>query len=476
MWIKTADLDASSGPAVFISFSVTTKINKKMDEILSKHGGVSYYKYSDYKLIRNCAFESRTEALLDSDDDGIYDIHEQGGIALPSGKIIYTNPCDEDTDHDHLLDNKEIYVTYGEIKDGKVPVKCYYVSDPSDPDTDGDRLSDYDESIDGTIMTNPLDLDSDDDEFFDGLEIYNGFNPQLPDADKDGRLDYQEYCEDTNPYVYDKNNWEYAWDFCCGFLAGDIIPEVESIPMLVGQILGSFVPLSDARDVLGNLMNDNPEMAMLSAVGLIPVGGDAIKAIAKFAEFMAKHAHETMLSAELLIQISNKSDTVAKIIGHSDEAKRLKLAIANGANDNITRPMVDKINDIVDSADKIEFKPKATLMDDVGENLNKRFDKLLNSDYYRTARGFDCSEIAKEFYDEAGKKGKIYRIEGKNGIVYQYEYGEKLEFYYHEVYCDGKFIYDPRYTNVPVDKNLYFSKLREINPDGFEVFEKCLED
>ena len=216
MWIKTADLDAStSGPAVFISFSVTTKINKKMDEILSKHDGVSYYKYSDYKLIRNCAFGSRTEALLDSDDDGIYDIHEQGGIALPSGKIIYTNPCDEDTDHDHLLDNKEIYVTYGEIKDGKVPVKCYYVSDPSDPDTDGDRLSDYDESNYGTIMTNPLDRDS-------------------------------------------------------------------------------------------------------------------------------------------------------------DEAKQLKLAIANGANDNITRPMVDKINDIVDSADKIEFKPKATLMDDVAESVTLR--------------------------------------------------------------------------------------------------------
>ena len=67
------------------------------------------------------------------------------------------------------------------------------------------------------------------------------------------------------------------------------------------------------------------------------------------------------------IQISKHSDELAKIIGHSDEAKQLKLAIANGANDNITRPMVDKINDIVDSADKIEFKPKATLMDDVAE-------------------------------------------------------------------------------------------------------------
>ena len=33
--------------------------------------------------------------------------------------------------------------------------------------------------------------------------------------------------------------------------------------------------------------------------------------------------------------------------------------------------MVDKINDIVDSADKIEFKPKATLMDDVAEGVGK---------------------------------------------------------------------------------------------------------
>ena len=70
--------------------------------------------------------------------------------------------------------------------------------------------------------------------------------------------------------------------------------------------------------------------------------------------------------------VSKHSDELAKIIGHSDEAKQLKLAIANGANDNITRPMVDKINDIVDSADKIEFKPKATLMDDVAESVTLR--------------------------------------------------------------------------------------------------------
>ena len=241
-------------------------------------------------------------------------------------------------------------------------------------------LSDYDESIFGAVHTNPLDRDTDEDGFFDGLEIYNGFNPHVPDSDRDGRLDFQEYAEGTNPYVYDKSNWEYAWEFCCGFVAGDLIDECESIPMLVGQIIGSFIPFIDVRDVLGNLMNDDPEMAMLSAVGLIPGGGDAVKAIGKFASFVARHALETAISAEALIQISKHSDELAKIIGHSDEAKQLKLAIANGANDNITRPMVDKINDIVDSADKIEFKPKATLMDDVVEGLDVK--KIVPSKSY----------------------------------------------------------------------------------------------
>ncbi len=33
-------------------------------------------------------------------------------------------------------------------------------------------------------------------------------------------------------------------------------------------------------------------------------------------------------------------------------------------------------------------------------------------------------------------------------------------------------MYDPRYKNVPVLKDDYFRMLREINPDGFDVFEK----
>ena len=48
-------------------FGATMKYNKKLDETLSKYGGLSY---DSFILIRNCAFGSRTEAFLDSDKDG----------------------------------------------------------------------------------------------------------------------------------------------------------------------------------------------------------------------------------------------------------------------------------------------------------------------------------------------------------------------------------------------------------------------
>ena len=102
--------------------------------------------------------------------------------------------------------------------------------------------------------------------------------------------------------------------------------------------------------------------------------------------------------------------------------------------------------------------------------VQSKFNKLLNSDYYKNNPGYDCSEIATDFYDTAGQQGKIYRIEGKDGVINGYEYGKVYDFEYHEVYSDGVYIYDPRYKNTPVLKDDYFRALKEINPDGFDVF------
>ncbi|MEY8521719.1 hypothetical protein AALA90_01655 [Lachnospiraceae bacterium 38-10] len=53
-------------------------------------------------------------------------------------------------------------------------------------------------------------------------------------------------------------------------------------------------------------------------------------------------------------------------------------------------------------------------------NVRSKFNKLLNSDYYKTDFGYDCSEIAQDFYNVAGQKGKIYRIEGRVDMIYKW--------------------------------------------------------
>lgn len=123
-------------------------------------------------------------------------------------------------------------------------------------------------------------------------------------------------------------------------------------------------------------------------------------------------------------------------------------------------------NDAVKTESNADSEVEAT-----GEgDTESKLDDLLNSDYYKRDFGYDCSEIAEDFYDAAGQKGKIYRIEGKNGYINGYEYNYQVEYLYHEVYSDGVYIYDPRYVNTPVLKADYFRALREINPDGFDVF------
>ena len=145
-----------------------------------------------------------------------------------------------------------------------------------------------------------------------------------------------------------------------------------------------------------------------------------------------------------------------------------------------TGKTADNVADIAEGAGKAaEDAGKAgKTAGKVGESGSKggsdvvqsKFNKLLNSDYYKNNPGYDCSEIATDFYDTAGQQGKIYRIEGKDGVINGYEYGKVYDFEYHEVYSDGVYIYDPRYQNMPVLKDDYFRALKEINPDGFDVF------
>lgn len=102
----------------------------------------------------------------DSDGDGLTDNQEIE---------IGTDPNNPDTDADRLSDGEEVLRRN---------------TDPLNPDTDGDRLSDGDEVLDHN--TDPLRNDTDSDKLNDGDEIRLGTNPLVPDTDNDGLIDGDE--------------------------------------------------------------------------------------------------------------------------------------------------------------------------------------------------------------------------------------------------------------------------------------------
>ena len=82
----------------------------------------------------------------------------------------------------------------------------------------------------------------------------------------------------------------------------------------------------------------------------------------------------------------------------------------------------------------------------------------------------DCSEIAEDFYASANGKREILHIESVQNQLYVDTYGKVEAYDYHEVYSYDGMIYDPRYTNVPVSKSLYFNMINDLNSGGFSVW------
>ncbi|MHA1347220.1 MAG: binary toxin-like calcium binding domain-containing protein [Candidatus Heimdallarchaeaceae archaeon] len=115
-----------------------------------------------------------------------------------------TDPNNPDTDGDGLSDGQEVNGIY-------VPeLDVTYYTNPANPDTDGDGLFDgieiagysvYDPEnfFGGEIFTSdPTNPDTDGDGLSDGLEAL-GSSPNDADSDGDGYTDYEEFNAGTNP-------------------------------------------------------------------------------------------------------------------------------------------------------------------------------------------------------------------------------------------------------------------------------------
>ncbi|MDK2968626.1 hypothetical protein [Lacrimispora sp.] len=115
-----------------------------------------------------------------------------------------------------------------------------------------------------------------------------------------------------------------------------------------------------------------------------------------------------------------------------------------------------------EGAGKIPSDANKSVLDSI-ENYKKFYKESTDS--------YDCSEIAEDLLNASKGNGKVYEIRSKGSGLKIEEYGKKEMFEYHTVYSDGKYVYDPRYSETPIPEKEYFDMVNEMNPEGIIVDE-----
>ena len=258
-------------------------------------------------------------------------------------------------------------------------------------------------------------MDSDGDKLHDDIEVELWFNPDEPNIDGDSFNDYDEWLNDTDPYVYNMTVAESAEAFKQGGIRGDFI-EAENIETLLGQIAFSFVPVvADLRDYIANTFVNGDSISAIFNVGgaladIIPglgVAGDAAKALPKLSKFVVKYADDAPKVIEAIIQASKhfpESDEVipalVKILPAGTVDNIIK-SVKNGGN--FTEANYAKLLNVCESAGKnadeivkatkfSNFKALKKYLGDPGDK--KTWHHLVEQCQAKSTRsGFDVKDI-----------------------------------------------------------------------------------
>ena len=145
----------------------------------------------DDNSVNDSAVKEDVFVDIDTDSDGIGDNSDSDddgdGLVDEIEKKIGTNALIADTDGDGVKDAEDIFpLDPREDKDSDNDG----VGNNADEDDDNDGLKDEEELW--IYETNPLKVDSDEDEISDGQEVQDGTSPLKSDSDGDGVLDIRD--------------------------------------------------------------------------------------------------------------------------------------------------------------------------------------------------------------------------------------------------------------------------------------------
>ncbi|MDS0797392.1 hypothetical protein NUV26_35095, partial [Burkholderia pseudomultivorans] len=83
----------------------------------------------------------------------------------------------------------------------------------------------------------------------------------------------------------------------------------------------------------------------------------------------------------------------------------------------------------------------------------------------------DCSDIASYLYNSSKGNGQILEVAPSvRGTLNVYENGSiSGNQFYHQVYTDGKYVYDPRVSSTPIPKGDWLQMINNHNPGGISI-------
>jgi hypothetical protein len=374
--------------------SIEIFVNKTIE---LSHGKYTYLNYANtFSSSWKNQINEPNANIPDSDNDDLsdaeevnWDIFDENNTYADYASQKYTGSEKAKKGLDQLYDNKTISTKKF------IP----FISDPTTKDTDCDGLADSDELI---IETNPRNSDTDSDTLNDGYECTEWYDPLSSNPDSDNYIDDKELTKKTDPFIYNMTPDEWTGDFLEGILKGDAIKD-PSIPQLLGTVAGGAIPyvgvFCDVRDTVVNATYDQWGFAALSAIGLVPIIGDASKSSTKIGKFISKNIDKTDEISDLLLAVSKSfPDDFAKLIPNSSLDE---IAEAFKKNNTMSRKTYLEIAKIFDKAGAKLYKtsdifPNAKVViasEDVWSKgwviRGDEIDKLLGNDLGKTYKTYD---------------------------------------------------------------------------------------
>jgi hypothetical protein len=251
---------------------------------------------------------------VDTDEDGVSDNVEIRGVVAVSTRWgfaekvrLTSDPYDTDTDDDSILDGEELGAPASAallgLGSNSGTLSYHVISDPDADNSDGDGLLDIEEYEFGF---DAMRGDADHDQVDDGDEVLWNTSPIDPDSDDDGFADGFEAIDahqlGFDPSVFDPAISPDQWqgDMAAGYLCGEFC-FIDSMGWLMGNLISGLLVFGDARDIFSYAFSGSWLSLGFTAVGLVPLLGDAVRAVTAAVKFI--HRTASAVKADLALKM-----------------------------------------------------------------------------------------------------------------------------------------------------------------------------